>query len=41
MTDQQAFIEAINANPTDFETRRVYADLLEERGGNWARGISF
>lgn len=38
MTDQQAFIEAINADPADMHTREVYADWLEERGDPSAAG---
>jgi uncharacterized protein (TIGR02996 family) len=32
MADEQAFLRAILANPTDDGTRLVYADWLEERG---------
>lgn len=32
MVDNQAFIQAILANPTDDSPRLVYADWLEERG---------
>jgi uncharacterized protein (TIGR02996 family) len=32
MTDEDAFIRAIQADPDDTTTRLVYADWLEERG---------
>ena len=32
MIDEQAFVQAILANPTDDGPRLVYADWLEERG---------
>src|SRR5947209_10147964 len=32
MVDEQAFVQAIIANPTDGGLRLVYADWLEERG---------
>ena len=38
MSTREAFVDAINADPTDFETRRVYADWLEERGDPAAAG---
>jgi uncharacterized protein (TIGR02996 family) len=32
MTDEQAFLDALRANPADETTRLVYADWLDERG---------
>ena len=32
MTDEQAFLDLLVANPADRQTRLIYADWLEERG---------
>lgn len=32
MNDERTFLSAISTNPTDWTTRLVYADWLEERG---------
>ncbi len=32
MSDEQAFLDAIKANPSDRALRLIYADWLEERG---------
>lgn len=32
MTDEQAFLDRLRANPHDRPTRLIYADWLEERG---------
>lgn len=38
MSENSALVAAINEDPADFETRRVYADWLEERGDPSAAG---
>ncbi len=39
MTEEQAFLDAIKANPSDRALRLIYADWLEERGDERAAAL--